>query len=105
MFLLAKLKSDGYQVKLLHVEAGAMLSIQRHKHRSEHWVVTSGAATVQIDETHFTLKQNESTFIAAGQLHRLSNQTKGPLLVIEVQTGKYLKEDDITRYSDEYGRL
>ena len=52
------IKSDGYQVKLLHVEAGAMLSMQRHKHRSEHWVVTSGAATVQIDETHFTLKQN-----------------------------------------------
>lgn len=99
------IKSDTYQVKLLHIQAGAMLSMQSHKYRSEHWIVTSGTATVQIDDMNLTLKQNQSTFIEAGQRHRLSNQTKKPLFVVEVQTGSYLGEDDIIRYDDIYSRI
>ena len=98
------IKADSYQVKLLYIQAGEMLSMQSHKYRSEHWVVISGTATVQTDKKQITLRQNESTFIGVEQLHRLSNHTKEPLFVIEVQTGKYLEEDDIFRYDDKYHR-
>ena len=73
-------------------------------HRSEHWVVVSGCATVCRDDEMFVLESNESIFIKAKQIHRLANETDKPLIVIEVQTGIYLGEDDIIRYDDVYQR-
>ncbi len=95
----------GYQVKRLHVYSGAALSLQSHQHRSEHWVVVSGTASVVRDDEVLTLATNESVYIHVGQKHRLSNETDAPLTVIEVQTGSYLGEDDIVRYEDVYRRV
>ena len=94
----------GYQVKRLHVYPGAALSLQSHKHRSEHWVVVSGTASVVRDDEKLTLMTNESVYIHVGQKHRLANETDSQLTVIEVQTGEYLGEDDIIRYEDVYMR-
>ena len=94
----------GYQVKRLYVYPNAALSLQSHQHRSEHWVVVSGTATVIRDDNMTNLKTNESVYIHAGQKHRLANDTDDPLIVIEVQTGNYLGEDDIIRYEDVYRR-
>ena len=94
----------GYQVKRLYVYPGSKLSLQSHMHRSEHWVVVSGCATVCRDDEMFVLESNESIFIKAKQIHRLANETDKPLIVIEVQTGIYLGEDDIIRYDDVYQR-
>ena len=95
---------DSYKVKQILVYPGGRLSLQSHKHRSEHWVVTSGEALVQLDEDEFFVKQNESIYIEVGHKHRLSNIHSEPLILIEVQTGNYLGEDDITRYDDLYSR-
>jgi mannose-1-phosphate guanylyltransferase/mannose-6-phosphate isomerase len=94
----------GYQVKRLHVYPGAALSLQSHQHRSEHWVVVSGTASVVREDEMLTLATNESVYIHLGQKHRLANETDAPLTVIEVQTGEYLGEDDIVRYEDVYSR-
>ena len=94
----------GYQVKRLHVYPGASLSLQSHQHRSEHWVVVSGTASVERGVEILTLATNESVYIHVGQKHRLANETEEPLTVIEVQTGDYLGEDDIVRYEDNFGR-
>ena len=75
-----------------------------HEHRSEHWVVVSGCATVWKDSDVFVLESNASVYIRAGQKHRLANEGDEPLIVIEVQTGSYLGEDDIVRYEDVYHR-
>ena len=96
---------SGYQVKRLHVYPGAALSLQSHQHRSEHWVVVSGTASVVRDDEILTLATKESVYIHAGQKHRLANETDAPLTVIEVQTGNYLGEDDIVRYEDIYARI
>ena len=93
-----------YQVKRLYVRPQAKLSLQSHKHRSEHWVVVAGRATVWRDSEVFILEANSSVYIRAGQKHRLANDTDKPLVVIEVQTGSYLGEDDIIRYEDVYHR-
>lgn len=93
-----------YQVKRLHVYPESKLSLQSHKYRSEHWVVVSGRANVLIDTEEFILECNASVYIRAGQKHRLANETDKPLVVIEVQTGSYLGEDDIIRYEDVYHR-
>jgi len=95
----------GYQVKRLHVYPGASLSLQSHQHRSEHWVVVSGTASVVRDDEMLMLATNESVYIHVGQKHRLANETDQPLTVIEVQTGVYLGEDDIVRYDDVYSRV
>jgi len=95
---------DNYQVKRLSVNPGESLSLQKHRHRSEHWTVVAGTATVEIDDRKFQLNTDQSTYIAAGSKHRLSNKTEKLLEIIEVQTGAYLGEDDITRYEDFYGR-
>ena len=95
----------GYQVKRLNVNPGASLSLQSHKYRSEHWVVVSGTATVVLDEDLLTIETNESVYIQSGQKHRLSNTESDNLVVIEVQTGSYLGEDDIIRYEDVYNRI
>ena len=96
--------SDGYKIKRIEVKPGGRLSLQRHKHRNEHWVVVSGMATVTINDDVFTLKQNESTYIKAGDIHRLENATNEPLLIIEAQVGSYTGEDDIERLEDDYKR-
>ena len=96
--------TPGYQVKRLHVYPGAALSLQSHQHRSEHWVVVSGTARVVRDDEILTLAANESVYIHVGQKHRLANEKDAPLIVIEVQTGDYLGEDDIVRYEDVYRR-
>ena len=75
-----------------------------HNHRAEHWVVVSGTATVQINKRTFSLNKNQSTFIPLGSTHRLCNESSEKLIIIEVQSGKYLGEDDIIRFKDEYGR-
>ena len=75
-----------------------------HHHRSEHWIVVSGTANVEIDEKNFTLTANQSTYIPLGSKHRLSNPGKINLVLIEVQSGSYLGEDDIIRFDDKYGR-
>ncbi len=80
------------------------LSLQLHYHRSEHWIVVKGMATVQINDEIFFLRQGESTFIRAGMRHRLSNEGKLPLELIEVQLGECVDEDDIVRFDDDYGR-
>ena len=98
-------QGENWQVKKLEVKAGASLSLQLHKKRSEHWIVVKGTADVQIEDKNFLLKENQSTFIPIGKKHRLSNPFKEPLEVIEVQSGYYLGEDDIVRFDDNYGRF
>ena len=93
-----------FQVKLLHVEPGQTLSLQMHHHRSEHWVVVQGTATVEIDAAERLVRENESVYIVATQWHRLTNPGKVPLRLIEVQTGTYFGEDDIIRSDDVYRR-
>ena len=93
-----------WQVKLIDVKPGHSLSLQKHKYRSEHWVVVKGIAQVRIEDNTFKLKENESTFIPLGLKHQLSNPGEKDLSIIEVQCGTYLGEDDIVRYEDKYGR-
>ncbi|MDA8454069.1 mannose-1-phosphate guanylyltransferase/mannose-6-phosphate isomerase [Acidovorax sp. GBBC 3334] len=95
---------DRFQVKRIVVNPGASLSLQKHHHRAEHWVVVKGTAEVTKGEEVFLLGENESTFIPLGHVHRLSNPGKVPLEIIEVQSGSYLGEDDIVRLQDTYGR-
>ncbi len=97
-------ESQFFKIKRITVKPGASLSLQQHQHRSEHWVVVSGCAHVRIDGTTQVLTQGESTFVRAGAVHRLENQGRIPLEMIEVQIGEYLGEDDIIRLNDIYGR-
>ncbi len=97
-------EDDDWQVKLIDVSPGGTLSLQMHHHRSEHWIVVSGTARVEINESISILCQNESTYIPQGSKHRLMNPGKIPLRLIEVQSGSYLGEDDIIRFEDVYGR-
>jgi len=93
-----------FKIKRIEVKAGASISLQMHHHRSEHWVVISGTAKVQNNEQELILKMNESTYIPAENKHRLENIGSEQLIIIEVQTGEYLGEDDIVRFQDVYGR-
>ncbi|HEU5019022.1 MAG TPA: mannose-1-phosphate guanylyltransferase/mannose-6-phosphate isomerase [Pseudolabrys sp.] len=95
---------ERFQVKRIVVDPGGMLSLQRHRHRAEHWVVVRGTAEVTIGDETKAVHENESIFIPIGTIHRLANQGKIPLEVIEVQTGSYLGEDDIVRLEDLYKR-
>ena len=97
-------RADRFQVKCLMVKPGEKLSLQSHHHRAEHWVVVSGTARVTLDEREFLLTENESTYIPIGATHRLENPGQIPALLIEVQSGSYLNEDDIVRYEDIYNR-
>ena len=98
-------ESRSYKIKRVSVSPGKRLSLQLHNRRSEHWIVVSGTAEIQLGEERFVLSPNESTFVRAGVRHRLGNPGKTPLEVIEVQSGDYLGEDDIVRFDDEYGRI
>ncbi len=96
--------ADRFQVKRIVVKPGASLSLQKHHHRAEHWIVVSGTAEVTCDDKMFLLSENQSTYIPLGSVHRLRNPGKLPLELIEVQSGSYLGEDDIVRFDDVYGR-
>ncbi|GGY14329.1 mannose-1-phosphate guanylyltransferase/mannose-6-phosphate isomerase [Rhodanobacter panaciterrae] len=95
---------ERFQVKRIVVKPGASLSLQKHHHRAEHWIVVSGTAEVTCDDKVFLLSENQSTYIPLGSKHRLRNPGKTPLELIEVQSGSYLGEDDIVRFDDVYGR-
>jgi len=97
-------RAAGYKLKRIEVTPGQALSLQRHQHRSEHWVVVSGTATVTRGDELVTVAKNESVYIPIGVKHRLENQGKIPLQIVEVQVGDYLEEDDIERFDDVYGR-
>lgn len=97
-------QGERFQVKRITVNIGEQLSLQRHHHRSEHWVVVKGTAQVTRGEETFLLSENQSTYIPIGVIHRLKNIGKIPLEIIEIQSGAYLGEDDIERLDDQYGR-
>jgi mannose-1-phosphate guanylyltransferase/mannose-6-phosphate isomerase len=96
--------ADGYQVKRLTVLPGAVLSLQLHHHRAEHWIVVAGTARITLGEDVFDLEKNQHTFIPIGAKHRIENPGQDLLHIIEVQVGDYLGEDDIVRFEDKYGR-
>lgn len=98
-------ESEQFKIKRIEVKPGASLSLQMHYHRSEHWIVVSGMAKVTNGEETFFVATNESTFIPAGHKHRLENPGVLDLVMIEVQSGSYLGEDDIVRFEDSYGRV
>lgn len=95
---------DRFQVKRIHVHPGASLSLQSHHHRSEHWIVVEGTAEVTIDDKVQLVSENQSVYVPLGAVHRMVNPGKVPMVLIEVQTGTYLGEDDIIRYEDIYAR-
>jgi mannose-1-phosphate guanylyltransferase/mannose-6-phosphate isomerase len=94
----------GFKVKKISVKPGSSLSLQSHKHRSEHWVVVEGSAVVTIDESIKVIGPGQSTYVPLGSIHRLENKEKEILIIIEIQIGNYLGEDDIMRYEDVYSR-
>ncbi len=95
---------ERFQVKRIVVKPGASLSLQSHYHRSEHWIIVAGSAYVTIDDEVKFLSENQSVYVPLGAVHRLQNPGKIPLVMIEVQTGAYLGEEDIVRYEDDFGR-
>ena len=95
---------ERFQVKRIHVHPGAALSLQSHHHRSEHWIVVEGTAQVTVDAEVKLVSENQSVYIPLGAKHRMENPGKVPMVLIEVQTGSYLGEDDIIRYEDVYAR-
>ncbi len=97
-------EDEGFKVKRIQVNPFASLSLQKHMKRSEHWVVVKGEAHVTCGEKTLIVSENQSTYIPLGETHRLSNLSKTPLEIIEIQTGNYLEEDDIVRFGDQYGR-
>jgi len=98
-------EGKGFLVKELYVKSKSSLSLQKHHHRSEYWLVTNGKPLITINKNKFTKKPNESVFIPQGAIHRIENPYKKPVKIIEVQTGPILKESDIVRYQDIYGRV
>ena len=101
---LSVVEGSRWQVKLIKVKPGEKLSLQMHHHRSEHWVVVSGTAKVEVDDKILVLSENQSIYIPLGSKHRLTNPGKIDLTLIEVQSGSYVGEDDIVRFDDIYGR-
>ncbi len=98
-------QGERFKVKRIQVKPGASLSLQKHHHRAEHWIVVTGTAEVTCGEKKILLGENQSTYIPLGEVHRLANPGKVPLEIIEVQSGAYLGEDDIVRFEDSYGRV
>ncbi len=97
-------EGKNFKVKRIMVKSGASLSLQKHHHRAEHWVVVTGTAEITNGDKKFRLNENQSTYIPLGEVHRLSNPGNSPLEIIEVQSGSFLGEDDIVRFEDQYGR-
>jgi mannose-1-phosphate guanylyltransferase/mannose-6-phosphate isomerase len=98
-------EAERFKVKRIMVSPGASLSLQKHHHRAEHWIVVNGTAEITIGDKVMLLTENQSTYIPLGEVHRLANPGTLPLEIIEVQSGSYLSEDDIVRFEDTYGRL
>jgi mannose-1-phosphate guanylyltransferase/mannose-1-phosphate guanylyltransferase/mannose-6-phosphate isomerase len=98
------IQGDRFQVKKISVKPGQKLSLQKHFHRAEHWVVVNGTAIVERDAERILLRENESVYLPLGCVHRMENPGMIPLTLIEVQSGSYLGEDDIVRFEDTYGR-
>lgn len=97
-------EAKGYKIKRIEVKPGHRLSLQMHHHRSEHWIVVSGTARVICADQEILLSQNQSTYVPPCTQHRLENPGVLPLVLIEVQNGEYLGEDDIVRFQDDYAR-
>ena len=104
-FYISVLEDSRWKVKLILVKPGQKLSLQMHHHRSEHWIVVNGTASVEIDKKEIILYENQSCYIPQGSKHRLANEGRIPLELIEVQSGSYVGEDDIERFEDNYGRI
>ena len=98
-------EGPGYKIKRLVIEPGHRLSLQKHRRRAEHWVVVSGTATVVCDDRRLTLRERQCVVIPRQAWHRIENRGRKPAVVIEVQHGAYLGEDDIVRRQDDYGRI
>ncbi len=98
------LESHTYKIKKILVKPQSRLSLQKHHHRNEHWIIVSGSATITLEDNTFELHPNESTYIPAGKAHRLANNGKIDLIIIEIQMGEYLGEDDIIRIEDDFKR-
>jgi mannose-6-phosphate isomerase len=98
-------EGPGYKVKRLVVQPGQRLSLQKHRRRAEHWIVVSGAATIVRGDHSLTLGRKECTVIPQQTWHRIENHGRQPVVIIEVQHGRYLGEDDIVRKQDDYGRI
>ena len=99
------MEGKGWQVKRIEVNPGASLSLQMHHHRAEHWIVVKGTAQIEKEGIREFLRENQSTYIPLGCKHRLTNPGRMTVELIEVQSGSYLGEDDITRLEDCYGRI
>ncbi len=97
-------ENENWKVKKIEIKPGSRISLQLHKYRSEHWIVVRGIASVEIDDNSSEIKENESIYVPKGCKHRLSNLSKESLIIIEIQSGSYLGEDDIIRFKDMYGR-
>jgi mannose-1-phosphate guanylyltransferase len=97
-------EANGYKIKRIEVKPGSRLSLQKHFHRNEHWIVVSGTATVTVGDIKQYVRPNESTYIKMGELHRLENEGKIPVVLIEAQVGEYTGEDDIVRVQDDFKR-
>jgi len=98
------IEDKGYKIKRIMVKPNKRLSLQKHFHRNEHWIVVSGTATVTVGDKKFLVRPNESTYIKMGEIHRLSNEGKIPVVLIEAQVGEYTGEDDIIRIEDDFNR-
>ncbi len=98
-------EGERFQVARLVIRPGASISLQKHYHRAEHWIVVKGTAEVTQGETVFLLTENQSTYTSVGQTHRLKNPGSIPLEIIEIRTGTYIDEQDVLRLDDIYGRL
>jgi len=98
------IEDSGYKIKRIVVKPNKRLSLQKHFHRNEHWIVVSGTATVTVGDKKFLVRPNESTYIKMGEIHRLSNEGKIPVVLIEAQVGEYTGEDDIIRIEDDFNR-
>lgn len=97
-------EGNNFKIKRVEVKSKCRLSLQKHFHRSEHWIVVSGTAKVTNGDREFIVNVNESTYIPKNTVHRLENPGKIQLVLIEVQSGEYLEEDDIERFEDDYSR-
>jgi mannose-1-phosphate guanylyltransferase/mannose-6-phosphate isomerase len=97
-------EGSNFKVKRIMVKPGASISLQKHHHRAEHWIVVRGRGRVTCDDNVLDLGPNQSTYIPLGSVHRLANPGQEPLEIVEVQSGSYLGEDDIVRFEDHYGR-
>ena len=98
-------EGKNFLVKELTVNAKSSISLQKHHHRSEHWMITQGKPKITINKNNFFKKENESVFIPTGTIHRIENFFKKPVKIIEIQIGQILRESDIVRYQDVYGRI